>query len=429
MAGRCPLCGQSLPKAISNAKLEAGLQKLAMPALIAERKRLRDQHEAHLAAHREQARQRAEREVAERLRAANERARRAEQASERQSLRLKKEYFDRLAKESAGARREAQNSVRMQLLDAQKRAKDADNRSRRAVEQARKESNNLIRKEVAHALRISARENEEKLNKAQAERRKDKVRHEAERAKLQGQLDELSRKLDNQSGERLGTEAECDLLAELKNVFRGDDIKRVGRGVKGADLLHAVKHEGKIVGRIVYESKNTGNWNNSFILQAKKYRAQYETMHVMIVTRTFPDKQRGFCVRKGIPIVEARAAVALATIMREGIVRISELGVTGRSRDAKSHELFEYVISEKFSTRFHEIAEGISSLRERQEKERTWHENSWREEDKIHDRIQNRHREVEAEIRAIVMPASNGRPLRAPARAQEWPDEFGIARA
>ena len=429
MAGRCPLCGQSLPKAISNAKLQAGLQKLAIPALMAERKKLKEQHEVHLAAHREQARQRAEREVAERLRAANERARRAEQAGERQSLRLKKEYSDRLAKERAGARRAAQNSVRKQLLDAQKRAKDADNRSRRAVAEAQKEFDARIRKEVVGAVRKSERENDERLSRARAERERDKIRHQTETARLQGKLDELSRKLDNQSGEQLGSEAERDLLVQLHNAFRRDEIKRIGRGVRGADILHIVRHEGRTVGRIVYESKNTSGWSERFIAQAKKYQAQYETNHVMIVTRTFPDKQKGFCVRKGIPVVEGRAAVALATIVREAILKIAELRITGKSSDAKSLQLFDYIVSDKFSARFHEIAESISSLRERQEKERTWHENSWREEDKIHERIQGRHREVEAEIRAIVMPRSNGKPPKASGRAQDWSDEFDIARA
>lgn len=278
-------------------------------------------------------------------------------------------------------------------------------------------------------MRKSARENEDKLRRAQELRERDNLRAETKMAQLQGKLDEMSRKLDNQTGEQLGSEAERDLLVELQNAFRGDDIKRIGRGVRGADILHAVKHEGKIVGRIVYESKNTGDWSKGFISQAKKYQAQYETTHIMIVSRAFPPKHKGFCVERGIPVVEKRAAVALATIMREGIVKIAELGLTGKSRDMKSHQLFEYIVSDKFSTRFHEIAEGISLLRERQEKERTWHVNSWAEEDKIHDRIQGRHREVEAEIRAIVMPRPTGRPSRLPLKAEEWPDALRISRA
>ncbi|MFZ1009793.1 MAG: hypothetical protein WAN65_23350, partial [Candidatus Sulfotelmatobacter sp.] len=296
MAGRCPLCGQSLPEAISKTKLQAGLQKLSLPLVTAERKKLKDDFEDRLTASRTEARQKAEREVARELRAARGRALRAEQAAERHSKQLEKEYSDRFAKEAAKARREAESNVRKQLLDTEKRATIAEERGRKEVEQARRTFDSRVRKEVADAVRIAVRENEGELDKIQAEREREKLRHETEKARLQGKLEDLSRKMDKQSGEELGSEAERDLLLELQNAFQRDDIRRIGRGVMGADILHAIKHEDKIVGRIIYESKNTGNWGKAFISQAKKYQSQYETTHVMIVTRTFPPKRKGFCV-------------------------------------------------------------------------------------------------------------------------------------
>jgi hypothetical protein len=335
MPGRCPLCGQSLPEAISKAKLQSGLQKLTLPVLTAERKKLNSDFETRLATERELAERKAERQVERQLRAANERARRAEQASEHELRRLRKEYSDRIARESADARRDAEKRVAKQLMEAKKRAKGAEERSRKAIEQARKDSNAQIRREVLDAMRRSDRENEEKLCKVQEQRERDKLRNETTVTRLQGQLDEMSRKLDQQTGEQLGSEAERDLLLELRNAFRDDDVRRIGRGIRGADILHEVKDKGKIVGRIVYESKNTGEWGKGFIPQAKRYRVQYETTHVMIVTRTFPDKQKTFCIKEGIPIVEGRSAAALATIMRNGILRIAELGLAGGSREIK----------------------------------------------------------------------------------------------
>jgi hypothetical protein len=116
------------------------------------------------------------------------------------------------------------------------------------------------------------------------------------------------------------------------------------------------------------------SWHASFIAQAKKYQTHYETPHVIVVTRVFPKKQKGLCVLKGIPITEKCAAVSLATIVREGIIEIARLGLSGRSRDEKSQELYNYIVGDKFRTRFREIADGISLLREQQDKERTWHE-------------------------------------------------------
>ena len=102
-------------------------------------------------------------------------------------------------------------------------------------------------------------------------------------------------------------------------------------------------------------------------------------------------------------------AVPLAAVIREGVIDIAKLRLSGKFRDEKSQELFEYIVGDKFCTRFREMAEGVASLREQQQKERTWHENAWQAEAKIHERIENRHREVDAQIRAIVRRGSNGR--------------------
>ncbi len=255
MSGQCPLCGQSLPEAINEKELQSRIEKLASPALAVEKKKWKEEFEAQLVAEREMARQRAERLFQQQLRAAEERAKRA-----------------------------AERGVKKQLLDAEKRAKDAENRRQKDVEQARTEVENRLGKEVAQTVRLATRENEAKLEKLQADREKEKVRYEADLAKFQGRLGDLSRKLEKQSGEQLGAEAELDLFTELSHAFPNDKIERIGRGVKGADIVHEVMDGTKVAGRIVYESKNTSNWQNGFIAQAKKYQLQYENAHVMVVT-------------------------------------------------------------------------------------------------------------------------------------------------
>jgi hypothetical protein len=123
---------------------------------------------------------------------------------------------------------------------------------------------------------------------------------------------------------------------------------------------------------------------------------------------------------KGIPVVERRTAVALAMVIREGVIEIAKLRLSGKFHDEKSQELFEYIVGDKFCTRFREMADSIAALRDQQGKERTWHENSWQAESIIHERIEGRHREVDAQIRAIVRGSSRGKTLKlgAQSRAQ-----------
>ena len=416
MSNQCPLCGQALPKGVHAHELNARIQKLASPVVTAEKKKLREEYNDRLTAEREMARQRAERHVQRELRSVEERAQRAEQEKERELRKLQKDYAERLSSERENARRQAERNVKKQLLDAEKRVNEAEGRRQKEVQQVRQEFKTQLGKEVAKTVQLATERNEAELEKLQAARENDRVRHERESAMLQGKLDDMSRKLEKQSGERLGNEAELDLYSELRRAFPNDKIERIGRGVKGADIIQQVMDGTKIAGRIVYESKNTLGWNKGFIAQAKKYQTQYETPHVMIVTRSFPEKQqKGLCVVNDIPVVEKAMVVSLATVIRDGVIEIAKLRLSGGLRDVKSQELFDYIVGDRFGTRFREIAEGIALLRVQQQKERTWHENAWETESKVHERIDGRHREVGAHIKGIVLGAADGKVLAAKA--------------
>jgi hypothetical protein len=391
MPGKCPLCGQSLPHALDQHELESRILKLSSPALTAERKKLKEVFDSRL-----------------------------ESAVEKSRLAAQREYQRQLRETEERVRLEVQSNTRKQVAAAEKRAKDAETSRRRDVERVRKEEQARLRTQIAQSVRLVGLQNEAKLTKLQAERERDRKRHEEEVARYQSKVDDLSRRMEKQSGEQLRAEAERDLLAELRSSFPGDDINPIGRGVKGADILHVVKDSSRIVGKIVYESKNTLTWLNEFIVQAKKYRTQYETPHVMVATRVFPSKLKGFCVVKGVPVVEPRLAVALATVVREGIIEIARLRLSTTSYDEKSVELYQYIVGDKFCTRFRELAEGVDALRAQQQSGRRWHENSWQAESKIHDLIASRHREVDAQIRAICRGVSYAEKSKTPGRSEPW---------
>lgn len=379
MPRKCPVCLQALPVGISESTIETRLQKLSLPALELEKKRLKEEFSAKLDETKEATRELMERKFALDLRAAQMRA-----------------------------KQDAERDAKKQLQDAERRASQAEARIRKEVAQARREEQARLKSDIAQGVRLAKLESEARVERIQAQREQDKVRNEAERVRMQGKLDELSRKLDRQSGEQLGSEAELDLYTELKRTFPSDRIERIGKGVKGADIEHKVMEGTKVAGTIIYESKNTSTWGKEFIPQAKKYMTLYETSQVIIVSRVFPPKfknVKGLCVDCGIPIIERRMAVALASVIRDGVLEIAKLRLTSNFNAEKSQELYEYIVSDKFCTRFREIAEKITELREIQQKEKRSHELMWQEESRIHERIQNGHSIVDAQINAIVQGA------------------------
>lgn len=412
----CPVCGQTLPEAITQVRIDSCLQRLAFPALAQERKRLRGEFESQLESERERARQQAAKQLRREISDANRRAERAEAQSTAKLAKQAAEFDRKLRVETGTVKRKLQAQSRGEIKAALKRADDAEAEAAKKLERAESQTEQRLRKEMAQTVRMATSDNERKLEKLQDEREKERLRHDAESARLQGQLDNLSRKLEKQTGEQFGEEGELDLVAHLKGAFPSDRIERIGRGTRGADIVQHVMDGGSSVGRIVYENKNVKvtAWSNKFVSQAEKYRAQYETPYVMIVSRAFPKKEKDFCVAREIPVVRPRMAVALATVMHEGIITIGRLRLAGAGRDKKAQQLLDYLISDRFSTRFKGIAEGVDTLRELQRKERNWHENAWENQSSIHDRLDKQHREIDSQLKTTLMTR---RPVAVAARA------------
>lgn len=317
------------------------------------------------------------------------------------------------------AQRSAELKVRKELREANQRA----HRAERDKDQIRRVAEMEARHEAAAVARKAERDHRADIAQLEVKRERDHARHEADRARMQSDIDRLSRKLEKQGADQLGKEAETDLLSELNKAFHqyGDQITPVARGVKGADIIHKIVEDGEQLGCIVYESKNHSTWKNDFIRQAKEYQSKYETKNVLVVSRTFPRNQKGLCMRNGIPVVDPCMAVYLASILRDGIREIALAKMTAAGRDQKSRELYDYILSDRFVTRFHEIAESVESLRQQQRKEKDWHEDAWDEQSTLYDKIDSRRREVDSQIRSIVKTPSHGRkphPIRLPATGE-----------
>ncbi len=355
MTQNCPLCGQSLPKGMSHAELHKRMDKLGADAARREGTKIRRE--------------------------------------------LDREYRARLAEQEEHlqkrASKEAHASYRSQLAALERQVKDSDRRSRQEAERAAKEIAKQSRKEIELVNERAARE---------------RAQHTAATVSMKAKLDALSLKLERQSSEQLGEMGEADVYTALRNAFLGlgDDIQRVGRGLRGADIVHRVLAHGKELGRIVYECKNVSTWQNSWVAKAKKCRAQYQTPWVIIATRTFPRRQKWFVVEHGVPVIDLRLVVRLAEIVRAAVLEIGHLRTSQVGRHNKADQIFDYILSDHFAGRFTGIAEAVSTLREEQTKERQWHADAWEKQEKHFSHIDESRRDIDVRIRGISRAGAKG---------------------
>src|SRR5436309_1407332 len=111
---RCPVCGQALPEALTQIKIDSRLQQLASPALAEERKHLQKEFETRVVAERELARERAEKKLRSIIDDAERRAQRVKQENATQLNKQRAEFDRGIRAEREGARRAAERKFRVE---------------------------------------------------------------------------------------------------------------------------------------------------------------------------------------------------------------------------------------------------------------------------------------------------------------------------
>jgi hypothetical protein len=88
--------------------------------------------------------------------------------------------------------------------------------------------------------------------------------------------EDLKKKLEQGSQQLQGEALELDLEEKLKATFPNDEFLPVPKGVEGGDILQKVKFNGKAVGSIIWETKRTKAWSNSWLTKLKDDAQQYQ---------------------------------------------------------------------------------------------------------------------------------------------------------
>lgn len=346
MEQRCPVCRQTLPRGMDVGQLHRRMDKIGAAAARREADKVR-------------------RNLGKQYR----------EQLDHMETRLRKH-----------AMKDAQAASRSTIVNLERKLQESERNSGREAERAAKEAMRQSRREIDLVKERGAKE---------------RAQHAAETARLKTTVDTLLQKLERQTSEQMGEMGEMEVFTALKNAFPTDVIERIGKGVRGADILQKVMVEGKEAGRIVYECKNVSTWQNKWISTAKRYRAEYQTPWVIIAARTFPRRQKWFVVEKSVPVIDLRLTVKLAEIVRGAVTEIGHLRMSHHGRHGKADEMFEYILSDHFANRFKGMADAVTGLRDMQKKERQWHSDAWSKQTRLHDEMDDGQREIAARIRAI----------------------------
>lgn len=190
--------------------------------------------------------------------------------------------------------------------------------------------------------------------------------------------EEMRRKAEQGSMQLQGEVQELALQEMLQSAFPFDLILEVGKGIRGADCIQIVRSNfGQECGKIIYESKRTNAFANEWIEKLKTDMRSQGAEIAVIVTRAMPRDMDCFGIRDGVWICDFSEVKALASVLREGVIRVFNTAKSNENKGDKMQLLYGYLTSSEFAEQWKAIREGflamkLSIQRERDAMERLW---------------------------------------------------------
>src|SRR5215203_248271 len=290
----------------------------------------------------------------------------------------------RLLQQSAQDNEEKLKLARQKELEFLKKEQEIKNREQeleiviqKKLLQERTILSQQIRKE--EETRISLKETEYQLKLKELEKQLDDQRKLAE---------EMKRKAEQGSMQLQGEAQELLLEEILRDHFPYDIISEVGKGVEGADCMQTVHNKvGTECGRIIFESKQTKSFQNSWIEKLKNDMRNKKADVAILVTRVYPKEMKCFGERDGVWICAFSEVIALTTALRHTILRIAETKKAEENKGEKMQMLYSYLTGTEFRQQIETIAEGFLSLKNSITKEKMQMEKIWKEREKQLEKV------------------------------------------
>lgn len=213
--------------------------------------------------------------------------------------------------------------------------------------------------------------------------------------RLNKQLEDAKRTASQGSQQTQGEVQELDMENALRNAFPADSIVPVSKGEIGADTKQIVKSpSGKTVcGVILWESKRTKNWSDSWIQKLKDDTRKINADISALVSQILPDAVDGMGSVEGIWVCERRLLIPLAVLLREILIKVAFQKTAQAHQGRKADLIYEFVIGNQFRQQIEAILEAYREMNEQIGKERIFYEKSWKQR--------------EAQLQRIILSTAN----------------------
>lgn len=239
-----------------------------------------------------------------------------------------------------------------------------------------------LREQFETKLRKTLREATAGVDK---DHRTRELQHQKMLSDLKNQLNEAKRKLEQSSQQTQGEVIELEIERVLSATFRDDKIEPIGKGKLGADIIHRVfSPSGQHCGTIVWESKNTKNWSQSWLSKLRSDQRRVKAEIAVLVSSALPKDVRGGFGQhsSGAWITDFPLVPGLAAALRANLIDVARIRATAQGKPEKMEILYQYLMSTEFRQRVEATVEAFQTMKADLDKEKQTTQKHWAKREK-----------------------------------------------
>jgi len=189
-------------------------------------------------------------------------------------------------------------------------------------------------------------------------------------ADMRMKLQEAEAKAAAAGAQSRGDLQEENILGRLKALYPADDIEQIAKSRGGADILHAVRNnERNTVGSILWESKNTQHWSDSWLPKLREDQRKVNADIAVLVSAALPEDQPKGGFREGVLVLRPDTIEEVAPILRQSLINIQQQKAAGQLQDEKAQRILDYLAGKEFNLLLTGIVEDMSAFRELDDRE------------------------------------------------------------
>jgi len=304
----------------------------------------------------------------------------------RQTEVIKKEMWEKAKVAATDKNKQELTTLKLELqdrdkeLDEKRKAELELRREKRKLEDERKELELTVekkldteRKQIQEDVAKQIRE-ENKLKNMEREKQLEDARRVNE---------DLRRKLEQGSQQMQGEVLELELEEMLRTEFVYDEIREVPKGVRGADVLQIVRdRSGRKCGTIVWESKRTKAWTDTWITKLKKDQRAVKAELAVIVSNVLPKDIKYFGVKDTVWISSYEIVLAVSTTLRSSLIKVAAAQQAQVGKNEKTELLYQYLTGIEFKQRVEGIVESFIQMKDDLEREKRAFTKMWAKREK-----------------------------------------------